>query len=58
MAKSEVHWETIHGNRGEVTERLPVPGGWIYRTQLIPYSEDLPATVALVFVPDPNFKPS
>ena len=42
---------------GDVTDRLRVPGGWIYRSSL--YREgnydgnDCPDRMAMVFVPDP-----
>jgi hypothetical protein len=46
-------WQCIIDRTEDVTERLKVPGGWLYRTQL--WQVDTPAsiTVALAFVPEP-----
>lgn len=35
----------------EVTTRLPVPGGWLYRVTRY-NGDELPDTVAICFVPD------
>lgn len=37
----------------ERTERLPVPGGWLYRTTVARIGHNL-LSVALTFVPDPT----
>lgn len=48
-------WENVNANteRGDCTDRMKVPGGWIYRTVVFTDSADGFATVALsmVFVP-------
>lgn len=46
-------WEIVSESKGENTERMPVPGGWIYRTVIYPYHEGESASVAMVFVPVP-----
>jgi len=38
-------WETIQENANEVTERLKIAGGFLYRTVCVTW-------VAMVFVPD------
>lgn len=46
-------WEVVNERAGsEITERMSVTGGWIYRTQIIPYAESSPVAVAMTFVPD------
>ena len=40
------------------TERLAVPGGWLYRDTIEPYSEGSAGSVALVFVPFCSHTPS
>lgn len=45
-------WEIVHHDQGlsrapHLTERMAVPGGWLYRTIISTYG------VAMVFVPDP-----
>lgn len=54
MSENKNRWELIN-QRGDsdCTERLPVPGGWLYRTIITPPSEGAPESVALVFVPNP-----
>lgn len=47
-------WELVTDTRDvEATDRLEVPGGWLYRTLIIPYTEDGNTAVAMVFVPRP-----
>lgn len=49
-SKGEV-WQEVSWNKGkELTERLPVLNGWIYRT--IAYGFQGQATVAMTFVPE------
>jgi hypothetical protein len=46
-------WEVVTETRGyptEVTERLNVPGGWLYRT-VTTSGTDLQDAIAMVFVP-------
>lgn len=56
-------WNTVDIERAQddevlsVTDRLGVPGGWLYRTQCYIRSEnttetDCPIVVAMVFVPE------
>jgi hypothetical protein len=45
---TENKWETVTDEDWETTQRLMVPGGWLYRTKKI--DEDNLA-VAMVFVP-------
>jgi hypothetical protein len=46
-------WELVaERGAGDSTERLRIPGGWLYRTILTPGSESAPESVALVFVPE------
>jgi hypothetical protein len=50
---NQAHWESVNQRGGnDSTERLRVPGGWLYRTILTPPSEDGVESVALAFVPD------
>lgn len=46
------NWEIVH-HRGssECTERLRIPGGFLYRTQI--WSKADGTALALTFVPDP-----
>ncbi len=54
-------WEVVHDNKHEpsgwedLTERLRVPGGWLYRT--IRDSSNESMMMALVFVPDREGQP-
>jgi hypothetical protein len=43
-------WDHPDSSTATFTDRLPVPGGWIYRTQML----QGPHPVAMVFVPDPR----
>jgi hypothetical protein len=51
------NWEVLHqktnrdGLPVDTTERLPVPGGWIYRTTVLIGYEPIREAVAMVFVP-------
>jgi hypothetical protein len=47
------HWELLNQRSGEFTERLAVPGGWLYRTVFHSVSENQPGAVAMIFVPCP-----
>lgn len=56
---SKPTWELVteHGfsdRNGSITHRLPVPGGWLYRTIVREYTDDSgPNTgVSTTFVPD------
>jgi hypothetical protein len=46
-------WETVieRQDTSEYTDRLAVPGGWLYRTVLLPWSETQPPVMAMCFVP-------
>lgn len=47
-------WETVVDQHGYGdTERLEVPGGWLYRTTFAGADQSAPPSVAMVFVPDP-----
>lgn len=52
MRERENRWELVN-QRGEYdeTERLAVPGGWLYRVILTPVAENAPLNVNVVFVP-------
>ena len=41
-------WEKIHSTVTETTDRLEVPGGWIYRCTFTSFG------LAMVYVPDPE----
>lgn len=49
-------WEVVTAEAGEETDRLRVPGGWLYRTSLFPLNgeggEDQPIAVAMCFQPE------
>ena len=52
MSQEQVRWELVNGT----CHRLPVPGGWLYKTwNESPFLEDsvVPGTVCVVFVPQP-----
>jgi hypothetical protein len=50
MSVSDREWEdVVSPNTGDYTERLAVPGGWLYRTCLDGREPDV--AVAMVFVP-------
>ena len=55
-AKSEFMpaWEDVHANstRTDVTERLRLPGGWLFRNIRVQWSEDMPEVISMVFVPE------
>jgi hypothetical protein len=46
-------WQSIVDREGDHTERLEVPGGWLYRTMIVPYAESAAPSIALAFVPQP-----
>jgi hypothetical protein len=49
---NQAHWELVNQRRdGDYTERLQVPGGWLYRTSLLLGDVVAPA-VAMTFVPE------
>lgn len=53
-ARERVSWETVHSNEDRKTDRLRVPGGWIY---LVVEKGDLGIGIlyeTAVFVPDPK----
>lgn len=50
---AETNWEIVDlVPSREYTERFPVPGGWLYRTVVLP-SEGESTAVAMTFVPVP-----
>jgi hypothetical protein len=62
-AKQAPKWEAVHVHHGELTETLTIPEGTIYRTthfhehgtDIPGHTTDIPAAVAMVFVPSgPN----
>jgi hypothetical protein len=55
-------WELVSARNGDFckvpvrldrTERMEVPGGWIYRTVEYQHTDGSSDTVAMCFVPDP-----
>lgn len=59
MRKREDRWEPIEepaGNLNAVvrSDRLAVPGGWLYRTVITPRPSYPGAAVSMVFVADPS----
>jgi len=44
-----VEWETLTKNDVEVTQRLDVEGGWLYRTIVVMGDE---VSVSITFAPD------
>lgn len=44
-------WEPVHKDIADSTERMRVPGGWLYRTSIYGSSETETLSVSLVFVP-------
>lgn len=46
-----VPWEPIAKTKRDLIQRLPVPGGWLYRT-LVWNKDESAITVAMVFVRD------
>lgn len=47
-------WQAVAERKyGERTERLTVPGGWLYRVTLEGFTENAPRTAALCFIPHP-----
>ena len=58
---NEAAWELICKEEGnhfheDQTERLQIPGGWLYRTKLLAYDENsevIANAVAMTFVPAP-----
>lgn len=42
-------WDKVQENAEDITEKLKVPGGWLYRTRATNASAD--RAMALVFVP-------
>lgn len=51
-------WERVTGTRWEETDRLPAPGGWVYRSKSYGLAADdgdpLIVAVAMTFVPVPG----
>jgi hypothetical protein len=50
----ESKWELVDDERGQ-TDRLKIPGGWLYRTTVSDRDSDV-VPAAMVFVPDPEKK--
>lgn len=54
-------WEEVHKSAGgfDVTERMEVPGGWIYRNVVLcDYNSDVSNYApTMVFVPNREWKP-
>jgi len=51
-----VPWELVARTELDLLQRLPVPGGWLYRTLVWSHNRtgEVPyLTVAMVFVPTP-----
>jgi len=44
-------WETIDHTASSITDRMQVPGGWLYRTRCWTRDEPRRLTVAMTFVP-------
>jgi hypothetical protein len=44
-------WELVYRQDNDITDRLRIPGGWLYRTCISPYYDSQSASVAMVFVP-------
>jgi len=53
VAETRIKNGMIH-QRQDWTERLPVPGGWLYRMTAYVDSEGLLTATNTVFVPDPD----
>lgn len=50
------NWEIVDKTgEGDYTERLVVPGGWLYRNVIVPYAEDKDLVMAMVFVPTGSY---
>lgn len=47
------NWENVVRQDYERTDRLAVPGGWIYRTMIWSLGEDAIPSVSTVYVPRP-----
>jgi hypothetical protein len=45
-------WEMIAETKCDLLQRMPVPGGWLYRTLVWNDGKFTALTVAMVFVPD------
>jgi hypothetical protein len=58
MTVNDQAWEDICSpHSGDYLERVKVPGGWIYRTQLFGgENENQFIAIAMVFVPDQGEK--
>jgi hypothetical protein len=55
VAIEKCEWETVNEFGNEATERLQVPGGWLYyRYQWKDDGTGRTTTSAMVFVPDPH----
>jgi hypothetical protein len=50
MTGTKPKWEFVNEEEGSYTERLDVPGGWLYRMVL----KESEANFAVVFVPRPD----
>ena len=52
--RTAAEWELVTDQFSGNTYRLPVPGGWIYRTFLYDSGVDRNTAVAMVFIPTPH----
>ncbi len=50
--KPEAVWEVINETYCEMTERMPVPGGWMVKTTLITVDNEQQVSIAMCFIPD------
>lgn len=57
MTRTSSDWEIVHHKgSAECTERLRVPGGWLWRTRLWDRTDG--TCVGLTFQPDPILPPT
>jgi hypothetical protein len=47
-----MNWDEVDTEEGTFTDRLEVPGGWLYRTLIYQIRSDNVVAVALAFVPE------
>lgn len=45
-------WETVSYDENEMTDRLKVPGGWLYRSAVFDHRDGSSNSVAMCFVPN------
>ncbi len=48
MTTKDNPWQAVHTSQTESTHRMPVEGGWLYRTTV---GQKPNASIAMVFVP-------